>query len=74
MYDDRCQLDLFWWSFHHVYKYQIIICTPETNIMLYINYNSIKKKKVNIWYRNIFVSVFNLSCWIDFESHTLLPN
>ena len=44
MYGDG-QLDLSWRSFLSVYKCQIIMCTPEANIRLHVNYTSTWKKK-----------------------------
>ena len=50
-------LDLFWWPFLNTYKYWIMMfCTPETNILLYVQYTSIKrfflnKKTFPIWRR-----------------------
>lgn len=35
---DVCQLDLLWWSCGNIYKQQLIMCTPENNMILYANY------------------------------------
>lgn len=42
---DGWWLDLPWWSFHSVYKCQIITCIPETH-MMYVNYTSMRKLEI----------------------------
>lgn len=44
MSGDGCELDLLWWLFHCINAYQIIMCSPETN-MLYADFISVKKIK-----------------------------
>ena len=42
-YDDGCKLDLPGWSFHNTYNIESLCGIPETNMMLYASYISIKR-------------------------------
>ena len=42
-YGNRWQIDLLWWSFWKYTNIELLCCAPETNIMLYVNYNQLKK-------------------------------
>ena len=36
-----------WWSFCNINKYESLCCTPQTNIILYVNYISIFKMMIH---------------------------
>ena len=51
-YDDGSKLDLPGWSFHNTYNIESPCGTPETNMMLYTNYISIKRvltQNIGVW-------------------------
>ena len=49
---DGCWLDILWWSFCNTYI-KSLCCTPETSVMLYVNYISMKRKS---WVLSVFIN------------------
>lgn len=62
-YGDRWCLHLPWWALSNVQTCQIISCTPETYVTLYINCTSIKKWDIVLLTSTLPISFYCLSKW-----------